>query len=135
MYDLLKAEVLFEDYHIKVAIKLGVDIEELNLRYTRDLLIYNFPFPKDILARAYYRIGEIDKAIGEYKRLLKLDSKTKEGFLIHPKYYFRLAKLYDEVGEKNKAINNYHRFLQIWQNADKNLVDVIDAKIRLDKLK
>jgi len=133
-YDLLKAEVFLKENRIKEAIKLGEESEELKLRYTRDLLIYNFPFPKDILARAYFKEGEIDKCISEYEKLIKFDPKSTSRWLIYPKYHYYLAKLYEEKGTKDKAINNYHRFLQVWKNADEELPELIDANRRLKNL-
>jgi tetratricopeptide (TPR) repeat protein len=101
---------------------------------SRNMAIYNIPFLKDILAQAYQRNGETDKAITEYERLINFDPNQADRFLIHPKYHYRLAKLYEEKGENQKAIQGYQKFLIIWKNADDDLPEKIDAQKRLARL-
>jgi len=96
---------------------------------------YNFPFSTDILARAYHKKGELDKAIEEYKKLTTFDPNSKDRRLINPKYHYRLAKLYEEKGNKVKAIAEFEKFLDIWKDADEDLVEKIDAKESLIILK
>ncbi|MBC8183798.1 tetratricopeptide repeat protein [candidate division KSB1 bacterium] len=95
---------------------------------------YITPFHKDVLARAYHKNGELDKAIAEYDRLINFDPNNWERFLIHPKYHYRLAKLYEEKGTTQKAIKEYEKFLDIWKDADEDLPELIDTKDRLKKL-
>ncbi|MCX6574770.1 MAG: tetratricopeptide repeat protein, partial [Candidatus Aminicenantes bacterium] len=99
------------------------------------LFIYNIPFQKDILARAYVKRGDIDKAIAEYERLITFDPKREQRTLIHPLYHYRLAKLYDQKGEKTKAAEQYQKFLAIWKDADPDRPEAADAKKRLAGLK
>jgi tetratricopeptide (TPR) repeat protein len=98
------------------------------------LIVYNIPFLQDVLARAYYLNGELDKAISEYERLSTFDPKSNDRRLIHPKYHYRLAKLYEEKGLKEKAIGELEKFLELWKNADKDLPELVDAKSRLANL-
>jgi tetratricopeptide (TPR) repeat protein len=102
-----------------------------SLSYGPMLVAYNFPFLKDTLARAYEQNGEIDKAIAEYERLTAFYPKSREPFLIHPKYHYRLAKLYEQKGLKAKAAASYQRFLDLWKDADPGLPEVEDARKRL----
>jgi tetratricopeptide (TPR) repeat protein len=99
------------------------------------LVAYNFPFLKDTLARAYEQSGETDKAISEYEGLTTFSPISKEPFLVHPKYYYRLAKLYEKKGMKTKARENFERFLDLWKDADPGLPEVEDAAKRLAALK
>ncbi len=99
--------------------------------YSSNLIVYNSPFLKDVLARAYEKNGEIDKAIAEYERLTAFYPKNREPFLIHPKYHFLLGKLYEQKGLKTKAAERYRRFLELWKDADRGLPEVEDARKRL----
>jgi len=96
---------------------------------------YTIPIFRDGLAKTYYATGELDKAIAEYQRLITFDPKSKDRFLINPKYRYRLAKLYEEKNWQGLAIQEYEKFLHIWKDADEDLPVLIDAKERLTKLK
>jgi len=97
-------------------------------------VFYNVPFLRDLAARAYVKMGDLDKAIAEYERLTTFDPKSPERFLIHPKYHYCLAKLYEQKGLKPKAAERYRRFLDLWKDADPGLPEVADAKARLAQL-
>lgn len=99
------------------------------------LLRYNLPFIRDVKARAYAEMDELDKAIGEYEKLITIDKKDKDRRLIHPLYHYRLARIYELNGNKEKAIEQYEKFLRIWKNADENIEDKRDAIFRLKQLK
>jgi len=90
---------------------------------------------RDVLARAYYKNGELDKAINEYKRLVTFDPNSQDRLLTFPVYYYRLAKLYEEKGWEGKAIEHYEKFLDLWKDADPGIAEVEDAKNSLAGLK
>jgi len=101
-----------------------------------DAIFYNIPFIKrDVLARAYKKNGDIDKAIVEYERLTTFDPNSKDRRLIHPRYHYRLADLYHIKSLNEKAIEQYSKFLRLWENADPGMEEVDDAKERLAELK
>jgi tetratricopeptide (TPR) repeat protein len=129
--ELLMAEGSFED-----AISVGENLDKtLAANFEIEgLVMYNSPFMRDALARAYYLNGELDKAIAEYERLITFDPASNNRRLIHPKYHYRLAKLYEEKGLKKKAISEYEKFLKLWTDADKGVPQFIDAKSRLAEL-
>ena len=52
---------------------------------------YNMPFVKDVLARAYWKKGELDNAVSEYERLTTIDPKSPTLMLISPLYHYRLV--------------------------------------------
>lgn len=96
---------------------------------------YNVPMMKDVWAQAYVQSGKLDQAIVEYERLITFDPNRKDRRLINPRYHHRLAKLYEERGLKDKAIQRYEKFLDFWKDADEDLPELVDAKVRLAKLK
>jgi len=59
------------------------------------------------------------------------DPENREGRLIYPENYFRLAKLYEQKGWKAKAIEHYEKFLTLWKNADPGIAEADDARERL----
>ena len=135
--DLLYGELLIAADSLEQAIAVCEKMNpfEMPLFNFQEIIVYNWSVYKDILARAYQRNGDIDKAIAEYERLITFDPNSKERFLIHPKYHYRLAKLYEEKGAAQKAIKEYEKFLDIWKDADDDSPELIDAKARLEKLK
>jgi tetratricopeptide (TPR) repeat protein len=95
----------------------------------------NMPAMQDELARAYYDIGQLDKAIETYEKITKIHRQEQVRDLIHPLYHYRLAKLYEENSEPEKAIERYERFLELWKEADEELPEPKDARMRLENLK
>lgn len=93
------------------------------------------PFLQDGLARVYQQMGEMDKAIAEYERLIYLIPGNEDLFMIHPLYHYRLGKLYEQKGWEGKAIDQYEKFLELWKDADPVFTEVADARKRLAGLK
>jgi tetratricopeptide (TPR) repeat protein len=136
-YNILRGEVMIAENDLEKAIAVGKEdlFSLMPSFYIFEIMPYNLPFPKDVLARAYQEKGEIGKAIAEYERLIAFDPSSKDRYLIHPKCHFRLAKLYEQKGFKSKAIEHYEKFLDLWKDADPGIAEVEDAKKRLAGLK
>ncbi len=129
--EIMLAEGAFED---AIAVGEKQDSLEIVSMNIKKLIVDNFPFFQDVLARAYYLNGELDKAVAEYERLITFDANSNSKLLIYPKYHYRLAKLYEEKGLKEKTIGELKKFLELWKDADKDLPELVDAKSRLAKL-
>ena len=102
--------------------------------YSRVFTLYNFPSDQDVLARAYQKMGDIAKAIVEYKKLLTLDPASQDRRVLNPVYHYRLARLYDQKGSREEAKKEYVRFLHLWKDADPGIPEFADAKKRLAEL-
>jgi tetratricopeptide (TPR) repeat protein len=133
-YGFLQAEVSLAEGAIDKAISICEKLPPLVGVATGYLVLHNVPFLKDVLARAYIQNGEIEKAIAEYERLVVFDPQREERYLIHPKYYYRLAELYEQKGLKSKATEHYEKFLSLWRDADNDIPEFIEAKKRLSEL-
>lgn len=138
LYDYSQGEILlaggFVDHAVSVLENIGPLGNPPAMR-PEILFIYNIPFQKDALARAYVKKGDMDKAITEYERLVTFDPKEAQRTLIHPLYHYRLAKLYELKSAKKKAMEQYQKFLAIWKDADSGLPEVEDARKKLAALK
>jgi len=91
-------------------------------------LIHNVPFEQDVLARAYHKAGNLDKAISEYEKLLTNDPVSKWRRFPHPIYHFRLAELLEAKGDRIRAREHYQKFLELWKQADPGIPEFEAAK-------
>jgi tetratricopeptide (TPR) repeat protein len=98
--------------------------------YPRVFTLYNFPLDQGVLARAFQKMGNIDKAIEEYKRLLTFNPESQDRRLHNPVYHYRLAKLYEQKSLKGDAKKEYARFLEMWKDADPGIPEFVDAQKR-----
>jgi tetratricopeptide (TPR) repeat protein len=133
-YNLLEGEILMTEGFYSKAISLFENEKSVvspSVQSVHLTITHNFPFTRDILARAYIQNGELDKAIQEYESLTSLDRLSVHQRLIHPLYYYRAALLYEQKGWVGKAIEKYERFLNLWKDADPGMVEVEDARERL----
>ncbi len=136
-YDLLQAEVLLAEGSADEAIAVWENAvpERLNAISRYQAYYANLPLIRDVIARAFQKKGELDKAIAEYERLITFDPESEDRILAHPVYHFRLANLYEEKGWEGKAIEHYEKFLDLWKDADPEIVEIEEARKRLAGLK
>jgi len=96
-----------------------------------------FHFPSIFyLGISYLESGQLSNAVETFEKAINIYDETRGdwpglGVLCH----YLLGKAYEASGWTDKAINEYERFLDIWQDADPGIVEVEDAKWRLDELK
>jgi tetratricopeptide (TPR) repeat protein len=96
-----------------------------------DISSYNQPFLKDALARAYWKKGDLDKAVAEYRKLLTIDPTNQVRYLMSPLYHYRLGRVLEEKGDRVGARAEYARFLEGWKDADPSHPELADARRRL----
>ena len=104
----------------------------LTVRYFH---IWGIPVRLDGLARAYHENGNLDAAIGAYRKLIKFDPSQGRRDMGRSINHYHLAKLYGEKNWPGLAIQEYTRFLEIWQDADEGLPELADARRQLAKVK
>lgn len=91
---MLEAELLLAKGSLAEAIRVAGATPPLGeiVMGTDNVLMYNFPVERDVVARAYRQLGETGKAIAEYERLVTFDPKRPERFLlVRPIYHYRPA--------------------------------------------
>jgi tetratricopeptide (TPR) repeat protein len=132
-YQLLDAEVALacESPEKGVAAAERLQLRNFPDMNTPSLANYNTPFFKDVLARAYWKKGELDKAVAEYRKLMTIDPGNRIRYLIHPLYHYRLGRVLEGKGDKTGAAGEYRKFLEYWKDADKTHPELADARKRL----
>ena len=100
-------------------------IENLREALRQRSLGWDIDSLEDCLANAYLELGRFDEAIAEYERILTVNPH-------YPLIHYYLAVTYDKKGEHERARAEYERFLELWNGADQDLPEVIEAKRRTD---
>jgi len=136
LYRLLRAEVALAMNDVERAVVLGREIvfPDMPTASTPALTVYNMPFLKDVLARAYWKKGDLDAAAAEYRKLMMIDPANQVRLMIHPLYHYRLGRVLEEKGDKTGAAGEYRKFLEYWKDADKTHPELADARKRLAAL-
>jgi tetratricopeptide (TPR) repeat protein len=88
----------------------------------------------DGLARAYYALGNLERAAEEFELITTLTWERLSYGDIFARSFYMLGKIYEKLGKKRVARKNYERFLELWKNADPGLPEVDDARARLATL-
>ncbi len=86
------------------------------------------------LALAYYRSGNLEKAVEQYERINELTTGRLFFGDIFARSFYTLGRIYQRLGENAKAEENYNKFLALWFNADSGVSEVGDAKRRVSEL-
>jgi len=54
--------------------------------------------------------------------------------IAYPRTLYLLGMIYEKKGEREEAMSYYDKFLTLWNNADQEIAELIDAKKRLNNL-
>jgi tetratricopeptide (TPR) repeat protein len=138
--DILYAEILLAQDSAEKAVHVCADAgypPVPSFDFTESVY-YNLPPVRDTRARALLRLGDRNRGISDYERLVRFDSASGDRRIPFPRYRVDLARLYEKSGDYAKTMEQYERFLEAWKNADKGLpeiAEVKEAKRRLAGLK
>lgn len=133
----LQAEVLLAEDSVEHAIVVFRNVKPwaIPIFATNLYIYYNVPFDRDFLVRAYTKRGKLDEAIAEGERIAAFDSSSSDRRLIHPRYVYLLATLYERRGQAAEAVEKYRRLLRVWEDADRDLPEYVEARKRLTNLR
>jgi serine/threonine protein kinase/tetratricopeptide (TPR) repeat protein len=115
-YSLVHAELLLVEGAPDKAITVCQKRPRPRIPYMSDrdeMLAYNLPALKDVLARAFAKRGDLERAVAEYERMVTFDPGTSDRRLIHPLYHYRLAELYKKLGRSAEAAASHEHFLTL----------------------
>jgi serine/threonine protein kinase/tetratricopeptide (TPR) repeat protein len=135
-YGLLRTEIALAEGDADRAIALGRQIvyPDFPSFSVPSLTTYNQPWLKDALARAYWKKGDLDAAVAEYRKLTTIDPANTIRFMISPLYHYRLGRVLEEKGDRAGAAVEYRKFLEYWKDADPTHPELSDARRRLAAL-
>ncbi len=90
----LEAEILLAEGFPGKAIEImeKSTLPDIPVMQTDTIGPYNMPPVHDLLARAHYRNGDLDKAIADYERLITFIPDSRDRRLIRPKYHSELSQ-------------------------------------------
>jgi len=128
-------------YHLAGLIELEKENFPQSIDYIEKALTFDLHgFQKaamfvDSLALAYYKSGDLDKALKEYERIAELTTGRSVGGDIYAKSFYLRGKIYEKKGMRDKAADGYRKFLDLWKDADPGTPEVEDARERLAGLR
>ncbi len=135
LFNIFYANLLYNRNELTKVLEIKRNIYFNDMTLDTRLIIYNLPTIIDIKARCYEKLGNIDKAIEEYKSITYFNPVSDERRISNPDHHYRLGKLYEKKGLLDDARSEYKVFLEIMNSSKNSNPDVIDAKRRLEKLK
>ncbi|MEE9464671.1 MAG: adenylate/guanylate cyclase domain-containing protein [Candidatus Neomarinimicrobiota bacterium] len=88
------------------------------------------------LAECRFKEGRLDQAEESLLELQTVnDNRYRARAILYPKSFYLLGKIYEQKGDVKAALEHFEKFLDLWKNADEDLPDLIDAKMRYERLK
>jgi len=128
-----KDEANFNLLKGEIELQKGNHSEALESLETANTLM-DSPYYLESLANYYSSLGEWEKAISVYKRIINdYRSLGWEGQECWIRAHLDLGKAYEESGNKSSAIEYYTRLLEIWKEADPDLPALLEANSRMEK--
>jgi tetratricopeptide (TPR) repeat protein len=103
-------------------------------QWTSGHILNNHSLYMDSLALAYYRSGDLERAVEQYEKITTLSTGRLYFGDIYAKSFYMLGRIYQQLRENQKAEDYYNKFLALWLNADADISEVSDAQKRLSGL-
>jgi tetratricopeptide (TPR) repeat protein/DNA-binding winged helix-turn-helix (wHTH) protein len=79
---------------------------------------------EDCLGNAYLALDQPAAALAEYRRIYALNPS-------YPLLLYHMAAAYQQQGDERDAVQSYSRFLDIWNQADSDIPEIVEARRRL----
>jgi serine/threonine protein kinase/Flp pilus assembly protein TadD len=130
----VKAEIEEEKENFSSAIELLNKAVTL-LPPENDLETNHHPLFYESLAQAYYKSGDLEKALEMFEKITLLTLSRAESGDIYVKSFYVLGKINEEQGNRAEAIEHYEKFLDLWKDADPGISEVKEARMKLAGLK
>jgi tetratricopeptide (TPR) repeat protein len=83
------------------------------------------------LALSYYDSGEMVKAQQQAEKIIDLTTGRLQWGDLYAKSFFWLGKIFQKRGWIEKAVENYEQFLHLWDEADSDIPEIMDAREQL----
>lgn len=102
------------------------------------LLTLNTDFySRFMYARTLHESGRLDSAIREYETLAQVYSYCWPLYFgtWSVKQYYYMGLACEKAGRRDDAAKYYRQFIDLWKNADRPVVELDDARSRLERLK
>ncbi len=103
-------------------------------QWTDGHILNNHSLYLDSLALAFYRSGDLQRAIEQYEKITALSTGRLYFGDIYARSFYTLGRIYQQSKQNQKAENNYNKFIALWLNADAGISEVSDAQKRLSGL-
>jgi tetratricopeptide (TPR) repeat protein len=93
------------------------------------------------LAQCYLAINQPEKAIDKLQKIQGSYNNYWKRFAgdywstIYPKSFYLLGEAYEQKNDNQHASEAYQKLLTIWKDADKDIPEYVNVKVRLAKLK
>lgn len=90
----------------------------------------------------YYHLAECQLAAGQFDEAATVLHQLQVVYenlwglrhMYYPKSFYLLGKIYEQKGDRKLALEHYEKFLDLWQDADEDLPDLLDARARYENL-
>lgn len=89
----------------------------------------------DVLAYCYSEMGNMEKAVEYYQKVIddkKLDNESQLRWIMA---HYQLAQIYEQQEKTDQAITYYEQFLDIWKEGDEDIEALQEARNRVESLK